>query len=160
METHEHSRMQKHQYRMFMIMLAISFGVMYVIMLLGIDRGEHFRLNSMTTYMTLMMASSMAVVMLLLMRDMYKNKRLNAVILGSGVLVFCLSFWALRAETFVGDKQFLRSMIPHHSSAILMSEEAQLNDPEVRALADRIIRAQEEEIEEMKAILARMKAER
>ncbi len=31
----------------------------------------------------------------------------------------------------IGDKEFLRSMIPHHSGAILMCEQATLTDPEM-----------------------------
>ena len=44
-------------------------------------------------------------------------------------------------------------MIPHHSIAILTSERAQIKDPRVRDLADRIIKAQREEIAEMKALI-------
>jgi uncharacterized protein (DUF305 family) len=47
-------------------------------------------------------------------------------------------------------------MIPHHSSAILTSENANIKDPEVRKLADEIIKSQRKEIAEMKAILKRM----
>jgi uncharacterized protein (DUF305 family) len=50
----------------------------------------------------------------------------------------------------------MRAMIPHHSSAILTSKHANINDPEVRSLADKIIRSQEEEIAQMKRILERM----
>ena len=45
-------------------------------------------------------------------------------------------------------------MIPHHSIAILTSSRAQLSDPRVRKLADGIIKAQELEIREMKALIA------
>ena len=44
-------------------------------------------------------------------------------------------------------------MIPHHSSAILTSERAQITDPRVKELANRIIEAQHKEIEEMKALI-------
>lgn len=36
----------------------------------------------------------------------------------------------------------MKAMIPHHSIAILTSERAEINDPEVRELADEIIEAQ------------------
>jgi uncharacterized protein (DUF305 family) len=150
------SHTEHHPYRGFILMIAISFVVMYAIMLMAVDRSAHVRLNSMTTYMTLMMTASMAVVMIGLMGSMYRNKRLNSIIILSGIAVFCVSLWFLRAETFVGDKQFLKSMIPHHSSAILMSEEATLHDPQVRALAQKIIQAQEQEIAEMDALLNKL----
>jgi uncharacterized protein (DUF305 family) len=50
----------------------------------------------------------------------------------------------------------MKAMIPHHSSAILTSQNASLQDPEVRKLADDIIKAQEEEIAQMKAMLDRL----
>ena len=50
-------------------------------------------------------------------------------------------------------------MIPHHSIAILTSERADIKDPEVRKLADDIIKAQRKEIGEMKAMIKRLQAE-
>ena len=47
-------------------------------------------------------------------------------------------------------------MIPHHSIAILTSENASLTDPEVKQLAMRIIEAQRQEIAEMQALLERL----
>ena len=46
-------------------------------------------------------------------------------------------------------------MIPHHSGAILMCREASLRDPELKTLCQDIIRSQQQEIEQMKGILAR-----
>ncbi len=55
----------------------------------------------------------------------------------------------------IGDKEFLRSMIPHHSGAILMCEQATLTDPEIKALCRGIVDGQRQEIAQMEAILAR-----
>ena len=90
------------------------------------------------------------------MGTMCTNKRLNAVITASAVIVFIVSLSFLRNQTFVGDADYMKAMIPHHSSAILTSENANIKDPEVRKLADGIIAAQKKEIAEMKAILKRM----
>ncbi len=49
----------------------------------------------------------------------------------------------------------MRSMIPHHSSAILMCQQASLTDAEILALCTDIVKAQEREIAQMKAILER-----
>ena len=46
-------------------------------------------------------------------------------------------------------------MIPHHSGAILMCEQAKLTDPEVRDLCRGIIAGQKAEIDQMKQILER-----
>ncbi len=47
----------------------------------------------------------------------------------------------------------MKAMIPHHSSAILVSREAGLKNPEVKKLAQGIIQSQEREIAEMKKLL-------
>lgn len=46
-------------------------------------------------------------------------------------------------------------MIPHHSGAILMCEQASLSDAEILKLCGQIIRSQTAEIDQMKSILAR-----
>jgi len=69
-----------------------------------------------------------------------------------GVLLFAF----IRQQTAVVDRQFLRSMIPHHSSAILMCREATLQDPEVRKLCENVATSQQQEIDQMKAILRRL----
>jgi uncharacterized protein (DUF305 family) len=68
-----------------------------------------------------------------------------------GVLGLAGFYLGIRQQTGVGDKQFLKSMIPHHAAAILMVEKAKLTDPEIRKLADGIIATQQREIEQMKA---------
>ena len=60
---------------------------------------------------------------------------------------------ATMAET-VDDVSYMKAMIPHHSIAIMTSERAQIQDPRVRLLADRIIEAQVREIDEMKTLIA------
>ncbi len=61
----------------------------------------------------------------------------------------------MRTQGLVGDRQFLRSMIPHHSGAILMCEQASIRDPELKSLCGNIITSQKQEIDQMKAMLAR-----
>ena len=90
------------------------------------------------------------------MGSMYKNKKLNYVLIAGFALVGILTFALARTQTPVGNKQFLRSMIPHHSSAILMCEEAALDDQAIIDLCGEIVAAQEREIAQMKDILARL----
>lgn len=144
-------------YRKFAITMGISFCVMYLIMFINIVNIDHFYVSLTRIYMAVLMVCTMAVIMLLMMGKMYPNKKINKIIMVSAVLAFGIILTALRTQTPVGDEQYMKAMIPHHSSAIMTSENANIKDPEVRKLADGIIAAQKKEIAEMKAILARMK---
>ena len=62
-------------------------------------------------------------------------------------------FLMIRQQTLVGDRQFLRSMIPHHAGAVLMCEKAKLQMPETKALCATIVTGQNSEIDRMKALL-------
>ena len=73
--------------------------------------------------------------------------------------VFVLSLVGIRAQGLVGDRQFLRSMIPHHSGALLMCNRSALRDTEVRDLCfgpDGIVTGQTREIAQMRAIQDRL----
>lgn len=61
---------------------------------------------------------------------------------------------ALSGKAF--DAMFLRMMVAHHQGAVVMSEAALSagSDPEVRALAEQIIDAQQAEITQMEQMLA------
>ena len=50
----------------------------------------------------------------------------------------------------MGDKEFVKGMIPHHAAAVLMSEKAKLTDPELMELQKNILETQAKEIELMK----------
>jgi len=71
-------------------------------------------------------------------------------------VVALASLWLVRSQQTVGDVAYMRAMIPHHSIAIMTSERAQIRDPDVRRLADRIIDAQVREITEMERLIARL----
>jgi len=63
----------------------------------------------------------------------------------------------MRTQAGIGNAEFLRAMIPHHSGAILMCEKASITDPEIVALCQGITKSQSQEIEQMEAILARQR---
>jgi hypothetical protein len=56
----------------------------------------------------------------------------------------------------VGNKQFINSMIPHHSAAITMCEKADITDQELTDLCVQIIEAQQKEINQMNNIINRL----
>lgn len=135
--------------------LILSFIAMYLVMFAMIDGPGDFYNNINMAYMALMMVAPMAILMLWLMGAMYENRRLNLILYALFVALFALGFWGTRTQTPVGNAQFIRSMIPHHSGAILMCRKAQLTDPDLVALCGRIRASQREEIDQMKRIFAR-----
>ena len=139
--------------------LALTLGLSFVIMLLltysMIREWGHFYFNLANTYMALMMVAPMGILMLLIMWGMFKNKRLNIVLIAVMAVAFVVVFAFGRNETFIGDKQFLDSMIPHHSRAILMCQESDITDPEIKDLCQEIVSSQQKEIDQMKSILER-----
>lgn len=128
-------------------------------MFLNVDRFEHVYLSTTRFYMTLLMVSPMALLMLAIMPMMYNNKKLNTIITITSIAVFILSLSFLRTQTFIADEQYMKAMIPHHSSAIMVSQQAKLKNPKVKKLAEDIIKAQEEEILQMKQLLKELKHE-
>lgn len=142
--------------RTFALILAASFVIMHGVMSLNVGSTSHIYLSITRLYMTLLMGSPMALLMLAFMTNIYKNEKLNGLIITLSTSVFITSLAFLRNQTFVGDIQYMKAMIPHHSSAILTSQNAHIKDPEVRKLADDIIKAQEREIAQMKEMLNRL----
>jgi uncharacterized protein (DUF305 family) len=61
----------------------------------------------------------------------------------------------IRTQAAISDPQFLRSMIPHHAGAVLMCEQATLEDPDLKKLCEDIISSQKREIAIMKEKLSR-----
>lgn len=99
------------------------------------------------------MTMPMIIIEIILMNAMYKDRKINAIIIGLCVVALIVLFGGIRLQTAVTDKQFLKSMIPHHSGAILMCEEANIQDPEIKKLCDEIIKSQRQEIDQMKTKL-------
>ncbi|WP_223428290.1 DUF305 domain-containing protein [Tateyamaria pelophila] len=141
-------------YSRFLAMIVTSTVVMFGLMYLNTYALGHVQFSETRTYMALYMGAVMAVIMLLFMWGMYKNKALNYAIIGSSVGVFAVSLFLVRSQTTVQDVSWMRAMIPHHSIAILTSERAEISDPRVQKLAQDIIEAQRLEIAEMNALIA------
>ena len=104
-------------------------------------------------YMAGLMTAPMILIELAVMRAMYQDKRLNALIITGSLLAALVFFLLIRQQAAISDTQFLRSMIPHHAGAILMCEQAPIQDPDIKALCQTIISSQQAEIDQMKAKL-------
>ena len=141
------------KYAKFGMMVATSTVVMFGLMYLNTYRLDHVSFSLTRVYMAFVMGATMGAVMLLFMRSMYQNKKLNVAILVGSVIVFAGALWLLRSQATVEDVSYMRAMIPHHSIAIMTSERANISDPRVRELADEIIVSQRREIAEMKALI-------
>lgn len=143
-------------YKKFALMMVTSFIIMYAVMFLNADLFSHVMLSYTRTYMTILMIAPMAISMMLFMWRMYKNKKLNVIILSTSVIVFVITLSMLRNQTLIKDVQYMKAMIPHHSSAIMVSQSATFEDAEVAKLAKDIIEAQKREIAQMKAMIERL----
>ena len=150
--------MRQNPYQRMLWMLLFSFVIMYGVMFLNVDSLDHVYFSITRVYMTLLMVSPMALMMLVMMKHMYSDKRKNALIIALSAVVWVVSLVGLRTQALITDQQYMKAMIPHHSSAIMTSRNAGIGDPEVRRLADGIIKSQRREIRQMKEILKRMES--
>lgn len=140
-------------YWRFAAMIATSTVIMFGLMYLNTYAFEHVFWSETRSWMALLMGAVMAVIMLSFMLNMYTNKKVNVAIYLGAIIVFAGSLWVVRSQSTVGDVEYMKAMIPHHSIAIMTSERAQITDPRVRKLADEIIAAQRREISEMKYLI-------
>lgn len=92
----------------------------------------------------------LVVIELALMGAMYSDRRKNVVIMAVSLVTLAMFWICIRQQTAITERQFLRSMIPHHAGAILMCEEAPLRDPQIKERCAEIVASQRSEIEQMK----------
>lgn len=152
----ENDKHTMHHYLMFTVNMVLSLVVMYFVMFSMIDGLPDFRNNINMLYMALTMVAPMGIIMLATMRGMYTHKGLNAGLYIGLVLLFVVAFAGTRTQALIGDRQFIASMVPHHSGAILMCREANLKDQELLSLCRAISEGQRKEIEQMNDVQARL----
>jgi cell division protein FtsW (lipid II flippase) len=152
-----HQETSENNYAKFFLMLGLSFLAMYITMYLNTYEIDHVYFSLTRFYMSCLGISAMAVIMLSLMLNMYKNKKKNIIIYIGSFLLFVGALGLVRAQSpIIGDVLWMKAMIPHHSIAILTSERADIKDPEVKQLAEDIIKAQKKEIIDMKRMIERL----
>lgn len=141
-------------YIRFGAMILTSMVVMFALMYFNTYAFEHVRWSETRFYMTFIMGGAMAIVMLGFMLGMYKNTKANIAIFAGSALILLGALYLVRSQTTVGDRSYMKAMIPHHSIAIMTSERSNIEDVRVRELADGIIRAQRKEIKEMNWLIS------
>lgn len=151
--------MKNSNYTKFILMLTGSAISMYLTMYFNTYEFSHIFFSWTRMYMTLIGISGMAIIMFLFMKSMYKNKKKNLAIIVGSILLMGFSTFLVRQQLPIEDVKWMKAMIPHHSIAILTSNRADLKDPEVKQLAEEIIKAQEREIAEMKRMIKRLENE-
>jgi len=150
-------KMSGNTYGRFFAMLGLSFIAMYITMYLNTYEIDHVYFSLTRFYMTCLGIAAMAVIMLSLMLKMYRSRRKNIAIYAGSLILFLGALGLVRAQRpIVDDVLYMKAMIPHHSIAILTSKRAEIDEPEVRKLADDIIKAQEKEIAEMKRMIKKL----
>jgi uncharacterized protein (DUF305 family) len=152
----KHGGMMESHYLRFLLMTVLMFVSMYVLMYAMVNAFANVYNNVNQFYMAGLMTAPMVLIEILLMGSMYRNKKLNVAIVAASVIALVTFWFLIREQTAVGDKQFIRSMIPHHSGAILMCQESTITDSELRQLCGEIVSSQDQEIRQLKEILSRL----
>lgn len=76
------------------------------------------------------------------------------------IVLLVITAAAVRFQWFVSDSQYLRDMIPHHSMAVLTSQQILKKSPQapIQTLATNILDTQVQEIQTMKGLLEKMRS--
>ena len=146
------STLYKRQIIMFIVMVII--GMLFNPMNILAYRFSDLYISQTLFYGGLLMASNM----------MWAHEIVHYLSMGHfNMLVFSLgiilsigvSILLLRQQLLVDDKQWLRRMISHHSTALTTSHKIynKTNNPKLKNLAKEIIDTQEKEIQLMKSML-------
>jgi hypothetical protein len=149
-----HETRTQHHYLSLGLMALLHFGAMYALMYAMVNTFGDVYSSLNQLYMAGLMTSPMLMLELLLMSSMYENRRLNLAIIAGAAIVGIAFFVFIRNQSAIGDEQFIRSMIPHHSGAILMCERASIQDAELKQLCGTIVAGQQAEIDQLRAKLA------
>lgn len=114
---------------------------------------NHLYLSTTLIYSGLLMASNMIWAHELI--HYFTMNHINLYIFFIGIILsLCVSL-LLRNQVFVNDNEWLKRMIPHHSTAITTSSNIlkNTNNSNIKYLAEEIIKTQENEIIVMKSLL-------
>ena len=85
----------------------------------------------------------------------FSMNHLNKYVFATGIILSIVCVFLLRSQFFVTDNEWLKRMIPHHSTALTTSTNiyAKTNNKDIKQIAKSIIETQEMEIAVMKDML-------
>jgi uncharacterized protein (DUF305 family) len=133
-----------HAVVMFIAMVALQVFAMPYVMT---QKPEHVRFTVSQLYMGIFMGAGMVAVDAILHPTPVWIWFLILAVAGGAVAAY-------RYQVGIGDREWMREMIPHHSMALLTSEPRTKSlDPFVQRLAEQIIASQRREIGEMEVTL-------
>lgn len=105
---------RKSMYPNLAIMAVLSFISMFVFMYMMVDSFSNVYPNINQFYMAGLMTAPMIIIEIFVMWSMYNNKKVNLIIVGASIVLVVLFSFFIRKQTAISDKEFLKSMIPHH----------------------------------------------
>lgn len=141
----------RHQIIMFIVMIII--GITFNPMNMLAYKFVHLDISLTLFYGGLLMASNMIwshEIVHYLSMNMFNTK-----LFFIGLFLSTISIVLLRKQLFVDDKQWMKRMIPHHSTALTTSYNIynKTKDERIKQLSKNIIDTQEKEIKLMKSYL-------
>ena len=131
--------------------------MMFVIMIIAsVITGMNMWVNSLSDVRIhlndVYMGISMTGWMLFLMGLLYSME----IYIWVGIVTIGISAFMIRKQVFIGEREYIDSMIPHHSMAILMSnqlkQKGEIKNKELEQLVNNIIETQQKEIDFMKSL--------
>lgn len=147
-----HEGEMKNHYVRFLLMIILMFITMYVLMYVLVD--SHSGANQFQ--MTLLMTAPMVAIEIILMNELYRNKRLNRTIVILS-LVFTISCWFLiREQTTIFEMLLSKSGTTPHSGASMVGHGSADTNTDVERLCGETVRTQAQEIQKLKDALNRM----
>lgn len=146
------SSLYERQFIMFIVMVIV--GMLFNPMNILAYRFTDLYISVTLFYSGLLMASNMIwaheIVHYLAMGHF------NVIVFTVGIMLsVSISILLLREQLMIDDKQWLKRMIPHHSTALTTSHNIynKTTNPKIKILAKEIIDTQEREIQLMKSML-------
>jgi len=146
------SNLYKRQIIMFIVMVII--GILFNPMNILAYRFTDLYMSQTLFYGGLLMASNMIWAHEII--HYLSMDHFNILVFSIGIfLSISVSILLLRQQLLVDDKQWLKRMISHHSTALTTTHKIynRTNNPKIKKLAKEIINTQEKEIQVMKSML-------